>query len=185
MPTKDPLGRSKQIGALRKRMAKQLDLHNNFTDISPALGEKLSQAAEYNDYRRIENERQLESIKSMLAGFMFDENVVVKGSVSDKNGGMREVELNRFEVMLKASNMFLSAMNMQNKMWGLYTVPETSYSTAPNALNIRNVTVDMVQELQRIAKKEHLALPDAVKSIEPRPTDNSTQTPDLRRGVTG
>jgi hypothetical protein len=170
---KDPLGKKKEIGLLRKRVKEELDIYGVYK--SPPM-ERLPNFVEYPDFRRIENERQLESIKSVLAGYIFNENVVIRGSDTE-----HVVELSRFDAMLKATNMFLNAMNMQNKMWGLYTVPTARDNDASSTLKIRNVTVDMVQDLQRIAKKEKLALP----ANESRPTDNGAPDPDPRGGVAG
>lgn len=169
---KDPLGRSKQIGTLRKRMTEELDIYGVYT--SPKQ-KHVPQLVEYSDFRRVDNERQLEAIKSMLAGYMLNPNVVVQGTVEDKNGEPRVVQMSQFDAMLKATNLFLSAMNMQNKMWGLYMVPQTPKE--PSTLgNIKNVTINMVQELQRIAKKENLALP----AHGSRSTDNGAPNSDSR-----
>ena len=74
---RDPLGRNKELLAIRKRMARQLKICNVFTDLSPELDKKLAEAAEYHDFRRIENEREIESIKAALAPCIFDDNVGV------------------------------------------------------------------------------------------------------------
>ena len=152
---RDPLGRNKELLAIRKRMARQLKIRHVFTDLSPELDKKLAEAAEYHDFRRIENEREIESIKAALAPCIFNDNV----GVPDQNGGMRVVEQSHFEVMLKAINTFLSAMNTQNKMWGLYTMPRGMNADAPT-MNIKTASIEMVQELQQIAAKKNLALPD-------------------------
>lgn len=154
-------------------MTKELDIYGVYD--TPELP-NLPEVKNYNDFRKIGNEHQLEAIKSALAPYIFDEDVIVQGIDLNKDGD-KVVALTRFEVMLKATNMFLSAMNMQNKMWGLYTVPAAPHSnTPPPSLNI----IGVVQDMQRIAKK--LALPPAAS--EPRPIDNGAPDPDSRGRVT-
>jgi len=171
---------NKQIVALRKKMLDRLDVYNIFADLSPELEKKLAAAAEYSDFRRVENERQLEAIKSVLAGYILNEDVRVHGTVPERNGGVREVEMSRFDAMLKAGNLFLNAMNMQNKLWGLYEAPSLP-AGAPGAVNIKNASIIAIQELQRIAKKEKLALPEN----ESPATGNGSPNPDARAGVEG
>ena len=169
---KEPLAKSKEVGALRKRVTKQFNAYGVFNAISPEVEKRLPAPSDYNEFRRIENERQLESIKALLSGYMFNENVIVQGTVND---GTRVIGLSHFDVMMKAMNMFLMAMNMQNKLWGLYTMPVVP-SVEPRNLTVKNVTVEMMQELQRIARKEKPAL-------ESRPADNGAPDLDLRGRV--
>jgi hypothetical protein len=167
------LGRSKQIGALRKRMAEQLYVDSAFVDLTPELKKKLKEASQYNDFRRIENERQLECIKSVLGEFIFDENITVGGDIPDGKGGTRHVELSRFDVLMKAVGVFLSAMNMQNKMWGLYTEVKLPTS-GPKPIEPTVVFSKIVAEMQRIAKKPIPALP----AHDARAVNNGPQNPD-------
>jgi hypothetical protein len=170
------LGRDNKIAALRKRMIEELWIDSGFHEISPQLEKKLAQASEYGDFRRVENERQLESIKAILSGYIFDENVVVQGTVLDKNGGERVVELSRFDVLMKAINIFLSALNMQNKMWGIYA--EVKVPRGPSASEPAVVFSKLVAEMQRIAKKPIPALPAGASDT--RPVNNRPPDPDSR-----
>ena len=169
---KRKIGRNNQLAKIRKQLAKQLDVTEIFADLRPELQKELASAARYCEFRRVENERQLEQRKQVLTGYIFDEAVMVKGTVPDRNGE-RVVELSHFDAMCKAVNLFLQAMNMQNKMWGIYDVPQAApQSESP----VRSVTASMVSELRRIAK-QNLALP-AVVIDEPRPANNGTPASD-------
>jgi hypothetical protein len=148
---RDSAGRNKEIARIRKRMARKLDLYGVFADISPELNKRLNEATEYSDFRRVENERQLEAIKSVLAGYIFNENVVVQAVVPDKNG-IRVVAIDHFEAMQRATNLFLAAMNMQNKMWGLYSVEQGGGGGAGGG-DSNTLTAKLVHEIQRIAQQ--------------------------------
>jgi hypothetical protein len=71
--------------------------------------------------------------------------------------------------MVKIMPFYLAAMNIQNKMWGLYTVPEKArHDDAPGSMNIKNVSIHMVHELRKIAQKEmpSLTVDNGVKQLE-------------------
>jgi len=86
-------------------------------------------------------------------------NVVIRGTEVDKDGKTRVIELSHFDAMLKVSTLYLAALNIQNKMWGLYTVPQAKQSDAPGTMNIKNLSIHTVQELRQLAKRENLPLP--------------------------
>ena len=174
----DPLQRRKDIAAIRGKMTKQLGAYAVFDEPDPIQENLLTEATEsgnYAHYRRANNERALEAIKKNLAGYMYNDNVVVRG-FNIKDGRERVVELSHFDVMMKASRLFLDAMNIQNKMWGIYAGPERPRDeTPPQAPSSRTIAAEMVHELQRIAKKGTLALKDS----EARATDNGAPDPKL------
>ena len=94
-----------------------------------------------------------------MAGYMFNENVVIQERIADKDGQFRVVTISQFDAMMKATSIFLAAMNTQNKIWNLYSAPEPKSHDA-TTLNVKNVNVvAMVKELQQIAKKENLQPP--------------------------
>lgn len=150
----------------------------------------LAAFSEYGQFRRNENERELEDFKAQCASYIYDPNVVIRGERIDSDGKTRVVELSKFEAMLKVSPLFLTAINIQNKMWGLYTVPEAPKSTgdAPGTMNIKNVSINMVKEMQQIARREKVVLPAAipinagsrtgVPSRESGPIDKGPSAPD-------
>ena len=163
-----------RIGNVRKRMNKELGIERVNTDkLAPQLEKEYAAAVTYNQYRRVENERQLEDIKAALAGYIFNENVRVRGAIESR-GETKFIELSHFEVLMKAANIYLSAMNMQNKIWGLYDVPAEPQDN--RQVNVKNVSIHMVQALQKIAKKENLALPGV--SSDTQTTDNGAPNPD-------
>ena len=86
-------------------------------------------------------------------------NVVIRGTEVDKDGKTRVIELSHFDAMLKVLRCYLAALNVQNKMFGLYTVPQAAKGDAPGKMNVKNISVNMVKELQQIAKKEMPPLP--------------------------
>ena len=47
----------------------------------------------------------------------------------------------------------------QNKMWGLYAVPQAAEGDAPGTMNIKNLSIHTVQELRQLAKRENLPPP--------------------------
>ena len=52
-------------------------------------------------------------------------------------------------------------------MWGLYTVPEKArHDDAPGSMNIKNVSIHMVQELRKIAQKQASSVNNGVKQLE-------------------
>jgi hypothetical protein len=95
--------------------------------------------SEYGQFRRSENERELEDFKAHCAKYVYDPNVVIRGGRIDSDGKTHVVQLSRFEGMVKAIPLYLAAINTQNKMWGLYAVPEgAARSDAPGTMNIKN-----------------------------------------------
>ena len=157
---RDPLGRSKKIAALRVKMSEELGVHL-LGNLNSELEKQIQVAAGYNDFRRIENERELEAIKAAMSPYIFDKKVVVRGIVPDGDG-LRYVDANAFEIQMKAVNVFLSAMNMQNKLWGLYTISEPRQGNAP----ARSITASMVSELRKIAQSQKQPLPVKAEVIE-------------------
>lgn len=156
----DPLGRSKEIGALRKQMETALGIQNVYVDLAPELKKELDNATGYKDFRRIENERQLEAIKAISGGYIFNDNVRVEGVEITKDGTPRLITMSHFDAMLKATTVFLAAMNMQNKMWGLYAPPPSEKDPDGGGGGDANSHFKrmsmMAQEMQRIAKREAL-----------------------------
>lgn len=147
---KDP-----HIGSLRKKMSKELGVRGIFGSLTRKQELMLQKASEFSEYRRVENERQLEEIKNLLWDYMFNKDVVVRGIELDKDEGVRVIELSKFEAMLKATTMYLAAMNLQNKMWGIYTTPTLpANKDVPGTITITKSAVQLVQELQNIVKRE-------------------------------
>jgi hypothetical protein len=133
--------------------------------------------SQYGQFRRNENERELEDFKAMCASYMYDPNVVIRGEKVDRDGKPRMVELSKFEAMVRVGQLWLSAMNMQNKMWGLYTVPEQTPQQDPpgTMVNIKNVSIAIVEELQKIARRANVPLRIKDKDEEPRPRAPGTR----------
>jgi transposase len=130
------------------------DLNHQHDKVLAALGE-------YGQFRRRENERELEALKALYASYIFNPNVVIRGREVDADGKTRVIELSHFDAMLKVSTLYLAAMNIQNKMWGLYTVRQAKQSDAPGTMNIKNLSIHTVQELRQLAKRENLPLPSS------------------------
>jgi hypothetical protein len=132
------------------------DLNRKHEAIMAAIGE-------YGQFRRRGNEKELEDFKTHCARYIYDPKVVARGSQIDSDGKMRVIELSHFEMMIKVMPFYLAAMNIQNKMWGLYTVPNApSHGDAPGTMNIKNVAIMAVDELKRIARKAEI-LPPQIK----------------------
>jgi hypothetical protein len=144
-----------------KEISKKLGIpistvHNDLNDQHTRI---IAAYSEYGQLRREKNERELEDFKAQLASYLYDPNVVIRGEETGSDGKTRVVELSKFEAMLKAAPHYLTAINIQNKMWGLYLVPEKkAHAVAPGTLNLETLSVQMVQEIQEIARK-NLALP--------------------------
>jgi hypothetical protein len=155
----------------------KIPIHTVFRDLNDRHGKILAAFSEYGQFRRNENERELEDFKAHCASYIYDPKVIIRGEQIDSDGNPRVVELSKFDAMLKVAPLYLAALNIQNKVWGLYTVPDArgARGDAPGTMNIRNVSIQMVKELQQIAKKENLALPDVIDAaIESPTTDKST-----------
>jgi hypothetical protein len=142
------------VAEIAKRFRVPLD--TIYRDLNHQHDKVLAALGEYSQFRRRENERELEALKALYASYIFNPNVVIRGIEADKDGKTRVIELSHFDAMLKVSGFYLAALNVQNKMWGLYTVPQAAKGDAPGTMNIKNLSVNMVKELQQIAKKENL-----------------------------
>ena len=152
------------------QIAKQLSISTSivYDDLNRKHDQILAALSEYGQIRRKESERELEDFKAHCASYIFDPNVVIRGTkLVDRKE--RVVELSKFEAMVKIMPFYLAAMNIQNKMWGLYTVPEKArHDDAPGSMNIKNVSIHMVQELRKIAQKEmpSVTVDNGVKRLE-------------------
>ena len=138
------------------QIAKQLSISTSivYDDLNNQHDQILARLSEYGQFRRKESERELEDFKAHCASYIYDPNVVIRGT-KIVDGKAKVVELSKFEAMVKIMPFYLAAMNIQNKMWGLYTMPEKAHhDDGPGSMNIRNVSIHMVQELRKIAQKE-------------------------------
>ena len=142
------------VAQIAKRVGVTID--TVYRDLNHKHEQVLSAVSEYGQFRRRENERELEALKALYASYIFNPNVVIRGTEVDKDGKTRVIELSHFDAMLKVLGLYLAALNVQNKMWGLYTVPQAAKGDAPVKMNVKNISVNMVKELQQIAKKENL-----------------------------
>jgi hypothetical protein len=133
----------------------KIPIYTVYRDLNDKHQLIMAAMSQYGQFRRNENERELEDFKAMCASYMYNPNVVIRGEKVDSNGKPRMVELSKFEAMVRVGQLWLSAMNMQNKMWGLYTVPEQApQQDAPGTMvNIKNVSIAIVEELQKIARR--------------------------------
>jgi predicted DNA-binding protein (UPF0251 family) len=152
------------------QIAKQLSISTSivYDDLNNKHDQVLAALSEYGELRRKESERELEDFKTHCASYIFDPNVVI-GGTKLVDGKERVVELSKFEAMVKIMPSYLAAMNIQNKMWGLYTMPEKArHDDAPGSMNIKNVSIHMVQELRKIAQKEmpSVTVDNGVKRLE-------------------
>ena len=145
------------VAEIAKRLGVTID--TIYGDLNHKHEQVLSAVSEYGQFRRRENERELEALKALYASYIFHPNVVIGGTEVDKDGKTRVIELSHFDAMLKVLGFYLAALNVQNKMWGLYTVPQAAKGDAPGKMNVKNISVNMVKELQQIAKKEMPPLP--------------------------
>ena len=144
------------VAEIAKRLGVTID--TVYRDLNHKHEQVLSAVSEYGQFRRRENERELEALKALYACYIFNPKVVIRGTEADKDGKTRVIELSHFDAMLKVLGFYLAALNVQNKMWGLYTVPQAAKGDAPGKMNVKNISVNMVKELQQIAKKENLLL---------------------------
>ena len=159
----DSAGRNTQIKALRKRAAKLNNGNAIFGKLNPVQERILAASDAYGKFRRVQNEGEIEALKAQLASYIFDPSVVIRGVQEDKDGGVRVVEVSKFDAMMKAARLYLDTMNLQNKMWHLYTEPNAnSQLDVASMINVKNLSVSMTQELQKIARKELPVPVDAV-----------------------
>jgi predicted DNA-binding protein (UPF0251 family) len=150
------------------QIAKQLSISTSivYDDLNNQHDQILAALSEYGQFRRKESERELEDFKAHCASYIYDPNVVIRGT-KIIDGKAKVVELSKFEAMVKIMPSYLAAMNIQNKMWGLYTVPEKArHDDAPGSMNIKNVSIHMVQELRKIARKQASSVNNGVKQLE-------------------
>src|SRR6516162_4395813 len=107
------------------QIAKQLSISTSivYDDLNNQHDQILAALSEYGQFRRKESERELEDFKTHCASYIYDPNVVIR-ETKLVDGKAKVVELSKFETMVKIIPSYLTAMNTQNKMWGLYTVPE-------------------------------------------------------------
>jgi hypothetical protein len=122
------------------QIAKQLSISTSivYDDLNNQHDQVLAALSEYGQFRRKESERVLEDFKAHCASYIFDPNVVIRGTKL-VDGKAQVVDLSKFEAIVKIMPSYLAAMNTQNKMWGLYTVPEgAARSDAPGTMNIKN-----------------------------------------------
>jgi len=145
------------VAQIAKRLGVTID--TVYRDLNHKHEQVLSAVSEYGQFRRRENERELESLKALYASYIFNPNAIIRGTEMDADGKTRVIELSHFDAMLKVLGLYLAAIDIQNKMWGLYTVPQAKQSDAPGKMNVKNISVNMVKELQQIAKKEMPPLP--------------------------
>ena len=153
------------------QIAKQLGISTSvvYDDLNNQHDQILAALSEYGQFRRKESERELEDFKAHCASYIYDPNVVIRGEKVDSDGKPRIVGLSKFDAMVKIAPLYLAAMNIQNKMWALYTVPEKArHDGAPGSRNIKNVSIQMVQELRKIAQKEmpSVTVDNGVKRLE-------------------
>jgi len=161
---------TKAIVGVTKRTIATLKVKNGiFGNPDPEQQEMLDRTIEYISFRRVKSEQQLEKIKELLAGYMFDPNVVIQGAELNSKGEIKYVQLSKFDAMTKAVTLYLATVNIQNKLWGLYTTqqePRDPLDPPPSgALNAKTLAHDMVQELQRMAKKKP-ALPVSARVVD-------------------
>jgi hypothetical protein len=150
------------------QIAKQLSISTSivYDDLNNQHDQILAALSEYGQFRRKESERELEDFKAHCASYIYDPNVVIRGTKL-VHGEAQVVELSKFEAMVKIIPSYLAAMNIQNKMWGLYTMPEKArHDEGPGSTNIRNVSIHMVQELRKIAQKQASSVNNGVKRLE-------------------
>jgi predicted DNA-binding protein (UPF0251 family) len=161
------------------QIAKQLSISTSivYGDLNNQHDQVLAALSEYGQFRRKESERELEDFKAHCASYIYDPSVVIRGEKVDSDGKPRMVELSKFEAMVRVGHLWLGAMNMQNKMWGLYTVPEQApQQDAPGTMvNIKNVSIAIVEELQKIARGANVPLRIEDKDEEPRPRPQGTR----------
>jgi predicted DNA-binding protein (UPF0251 family) len=158
------------------QIAKQLSISTSivYDDLNNQHDRVLAALSEYGQFRRKESERELEDFKAHCASYIYNPNVVIRGT-KIVDGKAKVVELSKFEAMVKIMPFYLAAMNIQNKMWGLYTMPEKArHDDAPGSMNIRKVSIHMVQELRKIAQKEmpSVTVDNGVKRLEDQGQEN-------------
>ena len=115
------------------QIAKQLSISTSivYDDLNKQHDQILAALSEYGQFRRKESERELEDFKAHCASYIFDPNVVIRGTKL-VDGKAKVVELSKFEAMVKIMPSYLAAMNIQNKMWGGFTLcPRRRAMTTP------------------------------------------------------
>jgi len=115
------------------QIAKQLSISTSivYDDLNNQHDQILARLSEYGQFRRKESERELEDFKAHCASYIYDPNVVIRGT-KIVDGKAKVVELSKFEAMVKIMPSYLAAMNIQNKMWGGFTLcPRRRAMTTP------------------------------------------------------
>jgi hypothetical protein len=141
-----------EIRALREKLPEYVSPHGYiWGQLTPAQIEQLEKASEFSDFKRVDNERQLETLKNHLASHIYDPN---KG----------------FDKMIMATKYYLEAMDIQNKMWGIYTMTHRSIrlidqnGEPPPPTQTTNIDIKaVVLELQKIARGAPLKQVDDAK----------------------
>ena len=133
------------------QIAKQLSISTSivYDDLNNQHDQILARLSEYGQFRRKESERELEDFKAHCASYIFDPNVVIRGT-KIVDGKAKVVELSKFEAMVKIIPVYLAARN----------------DDGPGSMNIRNVSIQMVQELRKIAQKQASSVNNGVKRFE-------------------
>ena len=85
-----------------------------------------------------------------MASYMFNEKVIIQQTAFNEKNELRVIEVDAFNKMLKATTIFLAAMNIRNKMWNHYG--EEQVPKGNETSNAKHVTVNLMQEMQRLAK---------------------------------
>ena len=153
MRTKDHLAPSEiaeQLGLPAKIVYE--DLNNRHIKVIAAYSEE-------GQFWRRENNDEIERLKSVWAQYIFNPDVVVRGTTVDAEGKEKVVELSKFDAMVKIAPLYLALINIQNKMWGLYMVLDRGRNDVQDAhgsMHVKNLQVNMLQELRQIAKRENI-----------------------------
>jgi|SRR5215831_20279454 len=162
------------IRKITKRVTKATNTAGAF-NLTPKQETMITRAAEFASIKRVNHESQLEKLKNLLEPYMFNENVVVKGS-EIKGGEVKEIVLSHYESMMKAMTMYLAILNLQNKMWGLYDQQKPPSGDPAAQLNIKSASILAVQDVNELR---------ALARNEPRAIGNGTPATDIRGAVTG
>ena len=78
------------VAQIAKRLRVPLD--TIYRDLNHKHEQVLSAVSEYGEFRRRENERELEALKALYASYIFNPNVVIRGTEVDKDGKTRVIE---------------------------------------------------------------------------------------------
>ena len=78
------------VAEIAKRLGVTID--TIYGDLNHKHEQVLSAVSEYGQFRRRENERELEALKALYASYIFHPNVVIGGTEVDKDGKTRVIE---------------------------------------------------------------------------------------------